>query len=132
MYLGKFCLNKNLLQEIIKPLVISDKTHKMGKKVKSPVSGKKKDMEGIAVKSKAIQKPQKDRSVAGFEQKKSDNLGQGKKKPPMKMAKKLANAEARLALASGEVGSYFFCYYSCPGFLSYFLGTCSRWSIVHF
>jgi hypothetical protein len=78
----------------------------MGKKVK-PITGMKKPAEGAVPKSKAgIQKPPKNKKVAGFEQKNSDTIkAKGKKKDGPKIKKSLqkANIQARAALASGEV-----------------------------
>jgi len=76
----------------------------MGKKVK-PITGKK-HVEGVAAKSKAIHKAPKDKTVAGFAQKKSEKIKvKGKRNgPKIKKSVKAANTKARTALASGEVG----------------------------
>ena len=77
----------------------------MGKKA-GPISGTKNGGGGggVAPKSKQIQKTPRDKAVAGFVQKKSDKFrDKGKKGPQIKKAMKVANVQARAALASGEV-----------------------------
>ncbi len=69
-----------------------------------PIVGVKKEG-GLAAKSKQIQKAPRDKTVAGFAQKKSDKFqGKDKKaKPRLRKKLKEANIQARHALASGEV-----------------------------
>ena len=94
----------------------------MGKKA-GPRSGTKNGGGGggVAPKSKQIQKTPRDKAVAGFVQKKSDKFrDKGKKGPQIKKAMKVANVQARAALASGEVSvvnSYLNSGTACTAFL---------------
>jgi hypothetical protein len=72
-------------------------------KIAAPIVGKQHGGGGLAGKSKSIQKPARDQTVAGFAQKKSDKFRDKRKKPQIKKSVVVANIQARAALASGEV-----------------------------